>query len=184
MLPAALTSVTAFAQKRLKKNKIFCLSAKHISQTGGVDIICFDKVFAASNLPTSWDLGGPSALIHISLQTGTLTESEIELEGVIPIQESEIRKPVSKPNCLPETHPLLMGIASCHSLIRINDQLSGYSIDQKMFHATQWVFLIFKKKMFFFVVQQKGTKKLVRDKSAREWIVLLAWKLSPVVFYR
>ena len=53
MLPAALTSVTAFAQKRLKKNKIFCLSAKHISQMGGVDIICFDKVFAASILPTS-----------------------------------------------------------------------------------------------------------------------------------
>ena len=43
-LPAALTSVTAFAQRRLKNNKIFCLSAKHISQSGGVDVVCFDKV--------------------------------------------------------------------------------------------------------------------------------------------
>ena len=44
MLPAALTATTSFAQQRLKKKKIFCLSAKHISQCGGVDVVCFDKV--------------------------------------------------------------------------------------------------------------------------------------------
>ena len=44
ILPAALTATTAFAQRRLKAQKIFCLSAKHISLCGGVDIVCFDKV--------------------------------------------------------------------------------------------------------------------------------------------
>ena len=44
LLPAGLTACTFFAQKRLKKEKIFCLSSKHISLSGGVDVICFDKV--------------------------------------------------------------------------------------------------------------------------------------------
>lgn len=44
MLPAALTATTSFAQRRLRDKKIFCLSAKHISLCGGVDIACFDKV--------------------------------------------------------------------------------------------------------------------------------------------
>ena len=45
ILPAALTAATAFAQRRLKTKQIFCLSAKHITLCGGVDVICFDKVF-------------------------------------------------------------------------------------------------------------------------------------------
>jgi P-type E1-E2 ATPase len=45
MLPAALTATTSFAQRRLREKKIFCLSAKHISLSGGVDVACFDKVF-------------------------------------------------------------------------------------------------------------------------------------------
>jgi len=44
MLPAALTATTALAQRRLRAKKIFCLSAKHISLCGGVDVVCFDKV--------------------------------------------------------------------------------------------------------------------------------------------
>ena len=44
LLPAGLTACTFFAQKRLKNEKIFCLSSKHISLSGGVDVVCFDKV--------------------------------------------------------------------------------------------------------------------------------------------
>ncbi|KAI9554376.1 hypothetical protein GHT06_019648 [Daphnia sinensis] len=116
MLPAALTATTAFAQRRLRDKKIFCLSAKHISLSGGVDVACFDK-------------------------TGTLTETDIDLAGAIPIQEGEFRKPVPQLSTLPETHPLLQAAATCHTLIKVNDQLNGYSIDRKMFDATKWNFV-------------------------------------------
>jgi len=106
MLPAALTATTAFAQRRLKARKIYCLSAKHISLAGGVDVVCFDK-------------------------TGTLTETDVDLSGSIPIQEGEFRHPVVELPTLPESHPLLHSIATAHSLVRLptTGQLSGYSID-------------------------------------------------------
>ena len=47
-LPAALTATAALAQRRLKAKQISCLSAKHISLCGGVNVICFDKVCSYS----------------------------------------------------------------------------------------------------------------------------------------
>lgn len=83
-----------------------------------------------------------SILINLllTIKTGTLTETDIDLAGTIPIQEGEFRKPVVQLATLPETHPLLHSIATCHSLIRVHGQLNGYSIDRKMFDATKWTF--------------------------------------------
>ena len=69
-----------------------------------------------------------------------MTESDIDLAGAIPIQEGEFRQPVAQLASLPESHPLLLSSVSCHSLIRVNNQLNGYSIDRKMFEATGWSF--------------------------------------------
>ena len=69
-----------------------------------------------------------------------MTETDIDLAGVIPIQEGEFRKPVLNLAILTETHPLLQSAATCHTLIRVNGQLSGYSIDRKMFDASKWNF--------------------------------------------
>ena len=69
-----------------------------------------------------------------------MTETDIDLAGAIPIQEGEFRKPVLQLATLAETHPLLQSSAACHTLIRVNNQLSGYSIDRKMFDATKWDF--------------------------------------------
>ena len=44
ILPAALTSNNAFAQKRLEKLGIYCLHSKHIPLCGGIDVCAFDKV--------------------------------------------------------------------------------------------------------------------------------------------
>lgn len=71
-------------------------------------------------------------------QTGTLTETEIELEQVVPIQQSRIGQPLSKIGSLSQEHPLVMATATCHSLILVNRQLVGHSIDRKMFKATHW----------------------------------------------
>lgn len=44
ILPATITAINVWAQRRLKKNNIFCLSSNYVSLAGPVDIVCFDKV--------------------------------------------------------------------------------------------------------------------------------------------
>jgi len=127
MLPAALTATTSWAQRRLAKDhRIFCLSAKHISLAGGVDVVCFDK-------------------------TGTLTEVDVDLAGVVPINndhtlvEDGIIEPSSILNNDENAFKFVIPMATAHSLIiaQNSTQLSGYSIDQKLFHATGWILKVF-----------------------------------------
>ena len=43
-LPAAMTVGTVYAQSRLKKQNIFCISPPRINVCGKLKCICFDKV--------------------------------------------------------------------------------------------------------------------------------------------
>lgn len=43
-LPAAMTVGRFYAQIRLQKNKIFCISPRSINVAGSIDCVCFDKV--------------------------------------------------------------------------------------------------------------------------------------------
>lgn len=43
-LPAAMTVGRLYAQIRLKKQQIFCISPRSINISGSVDCVCFDKV--------------------------------------------------------------------------------------------------------------------------------------------
>ena len=43
-LPAAMTVGTVYAQNRLKKSKIFCISPPRINFCGRINVFCFDKV--------------------------------------------------------------------------------------------------------------------------------------------
>jgi len=43
-LPAAMTVGTIYAQNRLKKRGIFCISPPRINLCGKVRLVCFDKV--------------------------------------------------------------------------------------------------------------------------------------------
>jgi len=43
-LPAAMTIGTVYAQNRLKKTGIFCISPPRINFCGRLDLFCFDKV--------------------------------------------------------------------------------------------------------------------------------------------
>ena len=63
----------------------------------------------------------------------------MELQEAVPIQQGRIQHPLPKLHSLPQDHPLLVATASCHSLIRVDHQLIGYSIDRKMFQATRWI---------------------------------------------
>lgn len=43
-LPAAMTVGRFYAQKRLERNSIYCISPRSINVAGSIDCCCFDKV--------------------------------------------------------------------------------------------------------------------------------------------
>ena len=76
----------------------------------------------------------------LNWQTGTLTEPYIDLAITIPIKNQVFQSPESELKNLSETDPLIVSIVSCHSLISIEDQLIGSSMDKKIFEASHWKF--------------------------------------------
>lgn len=43
-LPAAMTVGHMYAQSRLRKNNVFCISPRTINVAGSLNCVCFDKV--------------------------------------------------------------------------------------------------------------------------------------------
>ncbi len=43
-LPAAMTVGIVFAQNRLKRQRVFCISPRSINLCGALNVFCFDKV--------------------------------------------------------------------------------------------------------------------------------------------
>uniref|UniRef100_A0A663DQ97 ATPase 13A5 n=1 Tax=Aquila chrysaetos chrysaetos TaxID=223781 RepID=A0A663DQ97_AQUCH len=58
-IPAALTTGTVYAQRRLKKKKIFCISPQRINICGQINLVCFDKVRRFWGRVTLWAGGFP-----------------------------------------------------------------------------------------------------------------------------
>ena len=114
-LPAAMTIGVVFAQSRLMKKNIFCISPRSINISGCINCVCFDK-------------------------TGTLTEDDLNFAEVVPV-DPDTNKFGSGVDTLTdlEFSPLLICLASCHSLTIIDDNIIGDSLDQKMFDATEWI---------------------------------------------
>ncbi|NWX96331.1 AT135 ATPase, partial [Nothoprocta ornata] len=113
-IPAALTTAIVYAQRRLKKKKIFCISPQRINICGQINLVCFDK-------------------------TGTLTEDGLDLWGVIPSEGSRFQKIHKFPSSTPlPWGPLCGAMASCHSLVVLDEKLQGDPLDLKMFEATHW----------------------------------------------
>ncbi|CAH1240760.1 ATP13A3 [Branchiostoma lanceolatum] len=108
-LPAAMTIGSVYAQRRLKKEGIFCISPPRINISGKTKLVCFDK-------------------------TGTLTEDGLDLWGVVPADMSVVRNAADLPR-----GPLLAAMASCHSLTLIEGEMTGDPLDLKMFEATDWL---------------------------------------------
>ncbi|XP_074653844.1 polyamine-transporting ATPase 13A3-like isoform X2 [Tubulanus polymorphus] len=113
-LPAAMTVGTVYAQNRMKKQNIFCISPPRINVCGKLNVICFDK-------------------------TGTLTEDGLDLWGVVPTESAEFSSVIMNISHMTRG-PFLAAMATCHSLTMIDGELTGDPLDLKMFEATQWVF--------------------------------------------
>lgn len=112
-LPAAMTVGTVYAQARLKKQGIFCISPSRINICGKLKLVCFDK-------------------------TGTLTEDGLDMWGLIPTKDGSFEEVVKDVSSLEERSPVMWSLASCHSLTNINQQLTGDPLDVKMFESTLW----------------------------------------------
>jgi P-type E1-E2 ATPase len=72
-LPAAMTCGIVFAQRRLKKLNIFCISPRTINISGGINLFCFDK-------------------------TGTLTEDGLDVNSLRLVENNRfvVRKKMKK----------------------------------------------------------------------------------------
>ncbi|XP_044524629.1 polyamine-transporting ATPase 13A2 [Gracilinanus agilis] len=111
-LPAAMTVGIIYAQNRLKKHKIFCISPPRINLGAKLRLVCFDK-------------------------TGTLTEEGLDVWGVLPMKGHDFLSLLPDPRQL-HGGPLLTALASCHSISLLNDQPIGDPIDLKMVESIGW----------------------------------------------
>uniref|UniRef100_A0A665UU14 Polyamine-transporting ATPase 13A3 n=1 Tax=Echeneis naucrates TaxID=173247 RepID=A0A665UU14_ECHNA len=114
-LPAAMTAGIVYAQRRLKRIGIFCISPQRINICGQINLVCFDK-------------------------TGTLTEDGLDLWGVQRVENGSFL--LSEENAYKENlvkSQFVACMATCHSLTKIEGQLSGDPLDLKMFEATGWI---------------------------------------------
>uniref|UniRef100_A0AAR2JC30 Polyamine-transporting ATPase 13A3 n=1 Tax=Pygocentrus nattereri TaxID=42514 RepID=A0AAR2JC30_PYGNA len=114
-LPAAMTAGIVYAQRRLKRLGIFCISPQRINICGQLNLICFDK-------------------------TGTLTEDGLDLWGVQRVENGSFHHTEENAykESLVKSH-FVACMATCHSLTKIESQLSGDPLDLKMFEATGWI---------------------------------------------
>ncbi|XP_019486570.1 PREDICTED: probable cation-transporting ATPase 13A5 [Hipposideros armiger] len=115
VLPAALTTGIVYAQKRLMKKKIFCISPQRINMCGQINLVCFDK-------------------------TGTLTEDGLDLWGTVPTADNCFQEVHSfaSGRALP-WGPLCAAMTSCHSLVLLDGTIQGDPLDLKMFEGTAWI---------------------------------------------
>ncbi|XP_072011383.1 polyamine-transporting ATPase 13A2 isoform X2 [Engystomops pustulosus] len=112
-LPAAMTVGTIYAQSRLKKKGIFCISPPRINVSGKIKMMCFDK-------------------------TGTLTEEGLDVWGIIPLEHFNFLPIIHDPRSLPDGH-LLYSLASCHSVTLLDGRPIGDLMDLKMMESTGWI---------------------------------------------
>ncbi|XP_067398921.1 polyamine-transporting ATPase 13A3 isoform X3 [Emydura macquarii macquarii] len=114
-LPAAMTAGIVYAQRRLKKIGIFCISPQRINICGQLNLVCFDK-------------------------TGTLTEDGLDLWGIQRVENAHFLLPEERAcsESLVKSQ-FVACMATCHSLTKIEGVLSGDPLDLKMFEAIGWI---------------------------------------------
>ncbi|XP_041034671.1 probable cation-transporting ATPase 13A3 [Carcharodon carcharias] len=116
-LPAAVTVGVVYAQRRLKRQGIYCISPHRINLCGQLDLVCFDK-------------------------TGTLTENGMDLYGVVRAKNKNFiySNDDLKMQVFNEDE-VLAAMATCHSLTLASSEttLQGDPLDLTIFRATNWV---------------------------------------------
>ncbi|XP_026578052.1 probable cation-transporting ATPase 13A5, partial [Pseudonaja textilis] len=113
VIPAALTTSIVYAQRRLARKRIFCISPQRINLCGQINLVCFDK-------------------------TGTLTEDGLDLWGALPCQSQSFQSVHSFSGAPLPWGPFCRAMATCHSLLLLDGKVQGDPLDLKMFQGTNW----------------------------------------------
>ncbi|KAI9255357.1 hypothetical protein EDC94DRAFT_617434 [Helicostylum pulchrum] len=111
LLPAAFTINQSVCAARLRKKQIICIDLARINLAGKVRIFCFDK-------------------------TGTLTREGLEFFGSVAATQNQFQERIQDPLSMDPT--LAMGIATCHAVTKVGDQLIGNPVDIESFNAMHW----------------------------------------------
>ncbi|PWA32986.1 hypothetical protein CCH79_00016890 [Gambusia affinis] len=111
-LPAAITTGTIYAQSRLKKRGIFCISPPRINICGKVSVFCFDK-------------------------TGTLTEEGLDMWGVLESGPAGFSELVPDPTLLPPGD-MRAALACCHTVTLLQGEPLGDPLELKMVESSGW----------------------------------------------
>lgn len=114
-LPAALTIGIVFAQRRLKKQLVYCISPRSINVSGSINAFCFDK-------------------------TGTLTEDGLNMHSVVTSDNGKFSGEYHELSKM-DNDNVTVAMAACHSLTIIDNVVSGDPLDLIMFEATEWEIL-------------------------------------------
>lgn len=114
-LPGALTASLIYAQARLKKEKIYCISLNAINVCGSVNTFVFDK-------------------------TGTLTEDDCDIKCILPNTKiNSLENEIYDIETINDHHEKIVeALASCHCITHINGKLDGDPLDKKLFFFTGW----------------------------------------------
>ncbi|KAI0223304.1 hypothetical protein L0F63_004993 [Massospora cicadina] len=120
LLPAALVVGQSVAASRLRGKKIFCVDLPRIMIAGKVQMFCFDKTGTLTKEGLEFYGGQPSRVID--------TYSERMDASLHPFQESFAELPSL----------LQLGVATCHAVTKVGEQMIGNPVDIEMFNATGW----------------------------------------------
>ncbi|KAJ1644375.1 hypothetical protein LPJ64_003941 [Coemansia asiatica] len=124
LIPASLTIGQSVAAHRLRRQSIFCIDLPRTIMAGKVQVFCFDK-------------------------TGTLTKEGLEYFAVQAIQKTSDGDNGSSCICaaqflaeVPDMARLAnvaqVGLAACHAVTVMDDQLIGNPVDVEQLRATDW----------------------------------------------
>jgi cation-transporting ATPase 13A2 len=95
---------------RLRSSRIFCINPERINFAGWVNVVCWDK-------------------------TGTLTDDQLDWQGIIYSKNQRFETPELETSHLPEVQTALV---TCHGMNYVNGQAVGHFVDTEMLRATQW----------------------------------------------
>lgn len=119
-LQGALTACLLYAQNRLRKEKIYCISPNTINVCGILNTFVFDK-------------------------TGTLTEDDSDLKCVVPFKTGlNYGKEIESMGELESDvnySRIIELMSSCNSITYINQKLDGDPLDLKLFYFTKWTLI-------------------------------------------
>ncbi|XP_065323133.1 uncharacterized protein LOC135930280 [Gordionus sp. m RMFG-2023] len=147
-LPAAMAVGIIYANKRLEKLSIHCLSPAKINVCGVIDTICFDKTGTLTEqvLDVMGFIYNTNPIISYGFSTQKhISKSQSDSFKFKPLKDFESVSSSSSGNFMEEFDTKIKiteCMAACHSLTLINEngncQISGDPLEIKMFEHSGW----------------------------------------------